>query len=483
MPEQAYSAFRLGDIRGIYPDEINETFVGYFGRAFVEHFNLSGTIAVGRDMRESSLSLQNALIDGLLQVGIEVQDLGLCATELGYFASTKPGMSATIIVTASHNPGIYNGLKCVLKNGHAVTYETGLSEVEKIMYRLTNSVSVIAEASDVAEVSDTASNKIGTRSSLDLHPAYIDFLKKKFPTETLSRAELALNGLNGTAVTLAGELTKQLGLPVTWFRKLPGPMPSQGADPVNPRLTRQMKKYMSHERYDLGIAWDGDCDRCVFFDSEGDLIPSYYIVGLLAQSYLEQYPGAAIVFDTKLCWNTLDVISRHGGKPIRSETGHAFMKRRMRESNAIYGGELSSHHFFGDFHHCDSGMMAMLRMLQILKRADANINELVANIRKNNSCTPEINLKLIEPQRAFDELSAYYQDKASHVEVFDGLHFEFKDHWRFSITQSKTEPLVRLNFESNDSSDNLLEDASKVLAQLAPFFTDQVKIADLLSIQ
>ncbi|MFT4712369.1 MAG: phosphomannomutase [Candidatus Azotimanducaceae bacterium] len=480
MPEQSYSAFRLGDIRGIYPAEIDETFVGNFGRAFVEHFNLSGIIAVGRDMRESSLSLQNALIDGLLQVGIEVQDLGLCATELGYFASTKSGISATIIVTASHNPEIYNGLKCVLKNGIAVTYETGLSEVEKIMQRLT---SITNEAAKTAKMGDTRKKKLGTRSSLDLHPAYIEYLKQQFPIESLSRAELALNGLNGTAVTLAGELTKQLGLSVTWFRKLPGPMPSQGADPANPMLTRQMKKYMSHERYDLGIAWDGDCDRCVFFDSEGDLIPSYYVVGLLAQSYLEQHPGAAIVFDTKLCWNTLDVISRHGGKPVRSETGHAFMKRRMRESNAIYGGELSSHHFFGEFHHCDSGMMAMLRMLQILKRADANINELVTNIRQNNSCTPEINLKLIEPQRAFDELSTFYQNKATHVETFDGLHFEFKDHWRFSITQSKTEPLVRLNFESNGSSDNLLEDASKVLAQLSPFLPDKIKIADLLSIQ
>lgn len=480
MPEQPYYAFRLGDVRGIYPDEIDETFVGYFSRAFVEHFNLSGTIAVGRDMRESSLSLQNALIDGLLETGIEVQDLGLCATELGYFASTKPGISATIIVTASHNPGIYNGLKCVLKNGVAVTYETGLGEVEKIMRRLTSSVS---GTSDVKELGDKATKKIGTRSSLDLHPAYLEFLKEKFPKDSLSHAELALNGLNGTAVTLAGELTKQLGLPVTWFRKLPGPIPSQGADPVNPMLTRQMKKYMSHESYDLGIAWDGDCDRCVFFDSAGDLIPSYYIIGLLAQSYLEQYPGAAIVFDTKLCWNTLDVISRHGGKPVRSETGHAFMKRRMRESNAVYGGELSSHHFFGDFHHCDSGMMAMLRMLQILKRADANINELVANIRQSNSCTPEINLKLIEPQRAFDEISAYYHGKASHVETFDGLHFEFKDHWRFSITQSKTEPLVRLNFESNGNSDNLLADASQVLARLAPFCAQEVKTADLLSIQ
>jgi len=477
MQRHSYSAFRLGDVRGIYPDEINEAFTRNFALAFVRHFNLAGTVSVGRDMRESSPALQNALIEGLRYAGIQVQDLGLCTTELGYFSSFQPNTSATIMVTASHNPGAYNGLKCVLKDGVAVSYHTGLAEVENIMREMppsTHEATLLGPAERVA---------LGTRSMVDLHPAYIEFLKTQFPIDSLSHIELALNGLNGTAVTLAGELTKQLGLPVTWFRKLPGPMPSQGADPVNPRLSLQMKRYMSHADYGLGIAFDGDCDRCVFFDKAGDLIPSYYVIGLLAESYLKQYPGAAIVFDTKLCWNTMAVISRLGGKAVRSETGHAFMKRRMRENDAIYGGELSSHHFFGDFHHCDSGMMAMLRMLQILKHNDASINELVADIRQDNSCTPEVSLPLSDVERGFQELKKHFNSKASKVEVFDGLHFEFDDHWRFSITQSKTEPLVRLNFESRTDGDALLAEASQVLKILEPFRVDDSKTADLLSIQ
>ena len=230
--------FASETVRGIYPDEIDESFVRLFAGAFVTHFSLAGTIAVGRDMRESSLALQIALIEGLQRAGINVHDLGLCATELGYFSSTMPDINAAIIVTASHNPSIYNGLKCVLSDGVAVTYDTGLAEVEKLMAQMT-------------ETKTTQGNPAGTRFDLDLHPTYINYLKQQFPIDTLCRAELALNGLNGTAVTLAGELTKQLGLPVTWFRKLPGPMPSQGADPVNPMLTRQMKKYMSHDSYDL----------------------------------------------------------------------------------------------------------------------------------------------------------------------------------------------------------------------------------------
>jgi len=476
MQRAPYSAFRLGDVRGIYPDEINEEFVRLFACAFVRHFNLTGTITIGRDMRESSLALQNALIEGLVQAGIHVKDLGLCTTELGYFSSFQPDTNATIIVTASHNPGTYNGLKCVLKNGVAVSYDTGLAEVEKIMRQLP---SPEVETPVITDKEDSQ----GTRTPIDFHPAYIDFLRSRFPIDSLSHVELALNGLNGTAVTLAGELTKQLGLPVTWFRKLPGPMPSQGADPVNPKLTRQMKKYMSHSDYGLGIAWDGDCDRCVFFDQAGDLIPSYYVVGLLAESYLKQYPGAAIVFDTKLCWNTMAVISRLGGRAVRSETGHAFMKRRMRENNAVYGGELSSHHFFGEFHHCDSGMIAMLRMLQILKQSDANIDELIGNIRLDNCCTPEISLKLADAQGGFDEITSHYQQQASRVEVFDGLHFEFNDHWRFSITQSKTEPLVRLNFESRGNPDDLLEEANRVLEILLPFQEQDHNTDNLISIQ
>lgn len=339
--DRRLSAFRLGDVRGINPDEIDTSFATAFAHAFVSHFRISGAIVTGRDMRESSVLLQEALNEGLRESGIQVVDLGLCTTELAYFASTLPEYSAAIVVTASHNPAQYNGLKCVLKNGRAVTFETGLSEV-------------------MAKMLDNHRNlsRIGSLTVKDIRPLYIDYLKSKFSSADLQSEHIALNGLNGTAATLAGTLATQFALPFTWFRKEPGPIPSEGADPVPPRLAAQMKRFMEDGNFAIGVAWDGDCDRCVFFDGDGNLVPTYYVVGLLAEHFLIRNSGASIAFDTKLRWNTIDVIQRHGGIPVPSATGHAFMKQKMREHKAVYGVELSSHNYFGDLFGCDSGMFA-----------------------------------------------------------------------------------------------------------------------------
>jgi phosphomannomutase len=450
MKANSSSAFRLGDVRGIYPASINEEFSARFAVAFTEYFKLNGAVATGRDMRDSSLALQSALNRGFASAGIEVLDLGLCATELGYFASAQENISAAIIVTASHNPPQYNGLKCVLSNGVAVTFETGLAGVEKLM----RAVAVPPSAT------------IRKAARYDLHPLYIDYIKSRFPTGTQTTASIALNGLNGTAATLADTLASELKIPVTWYRKDPGPIPLQGADPTNPRLAKEMKKFMAGQDFDLGVTWDGDCDRCVFFDRDGRLLPTYYIIGLLARSFLESNRGAAIVFDTKLCLNTIDVIRNHNGKPVQAETGHAFMKRAMRDHKAIYGGELSAHHYFADFYSCDSGMYAWLKILEIVRTSGQSITGLVSEYRENVCCTPEISVRIDDTEQAFARALQKYDRIAARTDHFDGLSFHMPGDWRFTLRQSKTEPLVRINFESRADPDLLLEDAVKVIDML-----------------
>ena len=452
-------AFRLGDVRGIYPDELDEAFATRFAHAFTGHFRLQGTVATGRDMRASSENLQSALNDGLRACGIQVMNLGLCATELGYFASTRPDIDAAIVVTASHNPEDYNGFKCVLKNGEAVTFETGLNGVMRLML-------------------DGHRNpgSGGSITAVDLLPGYIDHVRSHFDIEQLNGGHVALNGLNGTATTLAAALASEFHIPVSWFRQDPGPIPMEGADPARPRLVRQMNEFMKDGNFMAGVSWDGDCDRCVFFGSEGRMIPTYYIVGLLAQDFLIRSPAAAIVFDTKLCWNTLEIIDRLGGIAIPSETGHAFMKKHMRRSGAIYGGELSSHHYFGDFFGCDSGMFAWLNVISLIHRAGLDLEDMISDRRERFCCTPEISLGLTDVDAAFEQIISEYGPGAKQVEHFDGIGLHLPEDWRVTLRRSKTEPLLRINFESLGHPDRLLGHAYDLLEHLAPYRCDEADL-------
>ncbi len=455
----ALPAFRLGDIRGRYPEEIDEGFATRFAFAFAERFSLSGTIATGRDMRESSESIQRALNDGLRQAGLNIIDIGLCPTELGYFASTRPGVAASLVVTASHNPANYNGIKCVLAGGVPVTFDTGLNDVMTAM---------------LEHPSRASGPGRGRYTRVDMVGDYVRFLGTRFPISELGIGNIALNGLNGTAATLAVTIADSFDLPVTWFRREPGPFPSEGADPAKPRLVAEMKSFMSDRNFELGVSWDGDCDRCVFFDGEGELVPTYYAVGLLADSFLASHPGRAIVYDTKLCWNTLDVIKARGGIAVPSETGHAFFKQHMRANNAIYGGELSSHHFFGDFFHCDSGMFAWLKTLEILRDAKRPIRDLLTERKEKISCTPEINLHLDDTDAAFAAVDDAFRSAAVNANDFDGPNYEMPGNWRLSLRRSKTETLVRVNFESRGNPEHLLENVQNVLLVLAPFEKETV---------
>ena len=452
---ETLTAFRLGDIRGIYPDDLDVDFAIQFAHAFAQHFRIKGHVAVGRDMRASSVALQDGLNQGFTSSGLNVVNLGLCTTELGYFASSTPGIEAVIIVTASHNPARYNGFKCVLHGGVGIHFENGLREVMKLMLTgHTNRVS-----------------KKGKVSSRDFHASYIEFLSSRFEIDPKKVGVIALNGLNGTASTLAADIAYEFELPVTWFRKEPGPIPEGGANPVNPELRMQMFDFMQSDHFNLGVAWDGDCDRCVFFDGEGRYIPSYYMVGFLAEHILCQSGGGNIIYDTKVCWNLLDVVRRNGGTAIASKTGHSFMKQNMKRHNAVYGGELSSHHYFGDFFHCDSGMYAWLKAVEFISQNPQSIEELVAERRQLFKCTPEISVGLSNTQRAIDMLKKRYANDATMIDEADGLAMDMGA-WRFSIRDSKTEAKVRLNFETTDTGVKLIEYSTLVLQALEPYRGD-----------
>jgi phosphomannomutase len=466
MNPQAFNAFRRGDVRGIFPTDIDEAFAYRFAQAFARRFQPAHTVATGRDMRDSSGALQEALNRGFCDSGLGVVDLGLCTTELGYFASSRAGIDAAVIVTASHNPARYNGFKCVLGDGEAVTYDTGLADVMALM---------------VANET-TGTTTPGSVAACDMQPEYTRFLKERFSPGSFG-GKIALNGLNGTAATLAGRIADQFSLPVTWFRKEPGPIPVEGADPANPRLVAEMKSFMKDGGFRLGVAWDGDCDRCVFFDGEGNLVPTYYLVGLFAEHFLRRHPGRAVVFDTKLCWNTLEIIARCGGKPVPSETGHAFVKHNMRKHNAIYGGELSSHHFFGDFFYCDSGMFSWLTLLEIIERSGMDVGELVAESRTRFCSTPEISLELADTDKTLRDIYDAYRSSAVAVNHFDGLGVEMPGGWRFSLTPSKTEPLMRVNIESRAGAQQLLTEGAHLLKRLEPYLTHNVDLLAKLVVQ
>lgn len=445
------AAFRLGDVRGVYPRDLDYDFAVQFAHAFAEQFSLQGHVAVGRDMRESSVLLQEGLHQGLMASGLNVVDLGLCTTELGYFASSAADIAAVIIVTASHNPVEYNGFKCVLHGGVGIHFENGLREVMALMQQgHTNRV--------------TGKGRVSSR---DYHGQYIEFLKRRFSIRP-GFGNIALNGLNGTASTLAADIATEFELPTSWFRKEPGPIPKDGADPVNPRLRQQMSNFMQDRAFSLGVAWDGDCDRCVFFDGGGNYITAYYMVGLLADHILSQTGPAPIVFDTKVYWNLREVIQRHGATPVPSKTGHAFMKEHMKSSGAVYGGELSSHHYFRDFFACDSGMYAWLKVVELVSMVEAPIDELIARRREQFKCTPEQSLQLIDADQAMTDVLEQFASRAVGIERDDGFGFDMGS-WRFSLRHSKTEPKVRLNFETSGAAEDLLAEAEQVLKRLEPY--------------
>ncbi|NJO12937.1 MAG: phosphomannomutase, partial [Gammaproteobacteria bacterium] len=376
--------------------------------------------------------------------------IGLCGTEGVYFATFHEKLDGGIMVTASHNPPDYNGMKFVREQSRPISGDSGLEEIRKL-----------AEAGNFA-----SPPRKGVRTELDTGEAYLKHLLSYVDLPKLKKLRIVVNAGNGGAGLIVDQLEKHLPFEfIKMFHEPDGSFPNGVPNPLLEENRAPTIEAIRKHKADLGIAWDGDYDRCFFFDERGDFVDGYYIVGLLASVFLKREPGAKIVHDPRVTWNTLDIVTSMGGVPVTSKSGHAFIKQKMRDVDAAYGGEMSAHHYFRDFAYADSGMIPWLVLTQIVCETGKPLSQLVAERIRKFPSSGEINRKLKDGKAAIDAMQAAYQGQAKHVDFTDGLSMEF-DKWRFNLRTSNTEPLVRLNVETRGDEALLKAKTQELLQRL-----------------
>jgi len=425
------SCFKAYDIRGRIPDQLNDDVAYRVGRAYAQ-FLQPKTVVVGQDVRPTSPVLTAALIRGLTEGGADVLDLGLCGTEEVYFATSYAQADGGIMVTASHNPADYNGMKLVREESRPISGDSGLDMIRKL-----------AEQGGF-----NAPGRIGSVSPYEHRIAYLRHLLNYIDSSVLRPLKIVVNAGNGCAGPVLDLLEKQLPLEICKICHEPdGTFPNGIPNPLLQENRGVTRDAVLANGAGLGLAWDGDFDRCFFFDEQGDFVEGYYIVGLLANAFLTKEPDARIIHDPRLTWNTIDIIEKAGGQAVMSKTGHAFIKERMRAEDAVYGGEMSAHHYFRDFAYCDSGMIPWLLVVEMMCRERKLLSELVCERMARFPASGEINRVLADPKAAIAAVEEKYTVDSLHVDRTDGLSIEFAD-WRFNLRMSNTEPVVRLNVES-----------------------------------
>ena len=449
MAANPLPSFKAYDIRGKVPEELNPQLAVKIGRAFAAVYSLK-KVVVGRDIRLSSLELVQALSTGLRQMGVEVLDLGLCGTEEIYhaaFSMESAGVDGGVVVTASHNPADYNGMKFVVKGARPVTGENGLREMARLI---------------VGELLPPPAEKQGTYSPFEAKDSYIDHLLSYVSGENLKPLKIVVNSGNGCAGAIIDRLEAHLPFHfVKVHHQADGSFPHGVPNPLLPEKRAETARAVVESGADLGVAWDGDFDRCFFWDEQGNFIEGYYIVGLLAGEMLKKQPGAKILFDPRLTWNTIEQVEKAGGQPIMTRTGHAFIKERMRQEDAIYGGEMSAHHYFRSFGYCDSGMIPWLLIAARLGREGVRLSELVAERMAAYPVSGEINNRVADADAVIGLIEERYRDGEN--DYTDGLSVAY-ERFRFNIRKSNTEPLLRLNVESRGDVRLLREKTEELLA-------------------
>ncbi len=439
------SCFKAYDIRGRLPDQLNEEVAYRIGRAFAQYLQPK-RVVVGQDVRPSSPALTAALVKGLTEAGADVLDIGLCGTEEVYFATSHAKADGGIMVTASHNPADYNGMKLVREESRPISGDTGLEQIR-----------LLAEAGQF----DTP-ERTGQVTVYEHRVAYIRHLLSYIDSSVLRPLKVVVNAGNGCAGPVLDLLEKQLPLEIIKICHEPdGSFPNGIPNPLLPENRGITRDAVLEHGAGLGIAWDGDFDRCFFFNEHGEFIEGYYIVGLLAEAFLTTRPGAKIIHDPRLTWNTIDIVEQAGGEAVMSKTGHAFIKERMRAEDAVYGGEMSAHHYFRDFAYCDSGMIPWLLVVELMCRQKKLLSELVGQRMKMFPASGEINRTLNDPAAAIAAVEKKYVPGACVVDHTDGLSVEFAD-WRFNLRMSNTEPVVRLNVEAR-ADQALMEERTEEL--------------------
>jgi phosphomannomutase len=429
--------FKAYDVRGIYPDELDEAGAEAIGRAYVEQFE-PRRMAVGRDMRVSSPAMQKALMRGAAAGGADVLDLGLVGTEMLYFAVGSLGLEGGAMVTASHNPKEYTGMKLVRRGALPVGGESGLLDVRDR-----------AIAGDGA----TAPPKQGRIESHDIWPAYVEQVLSFVDVGAIRPLRVVIDAANGMAGAMLPPVLERLPVEaVRCYFEPDGTFPNHEPNPLLPENREFIVRKTVEEGADLGVAFDGDADRCFFVDDTGEFVPGDFVTALFAESVLEKEPGAKVIYDVRASRAVPDTIERAGGVPLVNRVGHAFIKARMRKDDAAFAGEVSGHYYFRDFSQADSGTVPFLLMLELISKRGRRLSEILAPLRSRYFITGELNTPVPDVALKLQELKERYAD--GHVSHLDGISVDFDD-WHFNVRPSNTEPLLRLNLEA--TSEELME--------------------------
>lgn len=437
--------FKAYDVRGKVPSELNPDIAYRIGRAFAEEVRPK-TVCLGYDIRLSGPELCEAMTRGLNESGVNVVDLGLIGTEMVYFATAFYGYDGGVMITASHNPPEYNGMKMVRAESRPISGDSGLYDIERRTHD-----------------QDWTLSGSGSREDKNVYADYVQHLLGFVDIHSLRPLNVLANPGNGAAGVAMDALSPYLPIQVERMLFEPdGNFPNGVPNPILEESRAGMEAKMRAEpgKFDFGVAWDGDYDRCFFLDENGQFIEGYYIVGLLSQALLTNEPGSTIIYDPRLTWNTLDVVQKMGGRAVVCKSGHAFIKEKMRAEDAAYGGEMSAHHYFKGHWYCDSGMIPYLLIAQLVSVTGRTLGELVGEMIRNYPCSGEINSEVEDVKAVLARAEEAYAN--GKVDKIDGISIEFGD-WRFNLRGSNTEPVIRLNVESRGNRDLMLEKTEELL--------------------
>ncbi|CAN5572969.1 phosphohexose mutase [soil metagenome] len=443
---QYFPAFKAYDVRGVVPTELNPDIAYKVGRAYADELKPK-KVCIGYDIRLSGPDLYDALARGLNDAGVDVIHLGMVGTEMVYFATAFYGYDGGVMITASHNPPEYNGLKMVRAESRPISGDTGLFDIERRAYE-----------------GKWERFGTGTREDKDVYADFVQHLLQVVPPDGIGKLKLLLDAGNGAAGIALEDLLPHLPqLEVEKMLFTPdGNFPHGVPNPILEESRAPAVKRMHEEKFDFGVAWDGDYDRCFFFDEHGEFIEGYYIVGLLAQSILHTDHGAAIVYDPRLTWNTIEIVEENGGRPVLCKSGHAFIKEKMRAVDAVYGGEMSAHHYFKAHWYCDSGMIPFLLVARLVTKTGRPLGDLVGEMIAKYPCSGEVNSKVADVEGTLAKVEAKY-GPGGKIDKVDGLSIEYPE-WRFNLRGSNTEPVIRLNVESRGDAKLMHEKTEELLA-------------------
>ncbi len=445
----AITCFKAYDLRGRIPNELNDDVAYRVARGYAQFLNPK-RVVVGRDIRLSSASLTDAVCHGLTDSGVDVYDIGVCGTEGVYFATFDGAYDGGIMITASHNPPDYNGMKFVREESKPISADNGLEQIR-----------IFAERGEFA-----TPQGLGVRRRADITQAYVAHLLSYVDLAALKPLKIVVNAGNGGAGLIIDELEPHLPFTFIKIHHQPdGRFPNGIPNPMLEENRAPTVNAIRAHGADFGIAWDGDFDRCFLFDERGAFIEGYYIVGLLAAVLLRGHPGGKVVHDPRLTWNTIEVVKASGGAPVLSKSGHAFIKQRMREVDGVYGGEMSAHHYFRRFAYCDSGMIPWLLLAQRVCETGQKLSAMVGERIGLYPVSGELNYRIPDAKAAIAAFEERYAPQALTLDRTDGVSFEFPD-WRFNLRTSNTEPLIRLNVEARGSAHLMQAKTAELLGLL-----------------